>query len=70
VDDRSVARLMERFYQALAAGGTAGAALRAAQNALRREPETAHPYHWAGFVVYGAPDARLRLGAPPARRSR
>ncbi len=48
----SASDLMGVFYRQLASGKTPSAALRAAQLALRAKPETAHPIHWAGFVVF------------------
>jgi len=48
------AELMGAFYRGLASGEEPGAALRAAQLALRRDPRTAHPFYWAGFVLVNA----------------
>ncbi|MBN2171332.1 MAG: CHAT domain-containing protein [Candidatus Krumholzibacteriota bacterium] len=53
VDDAATRRLMARFYEELADGGRAGAALARAQDALRAEDRYAHPFYWAGFVVLG-----------------
>ncbi|HRC86107.1 MAG TPA: CHAT domain-containing protein, partial [Thermoanaerobaculia bacterium] len=54
VGDDATARLMERFYAELLDGHRPPAeALAAAQRALAAEPSTAHPYHWAGFVLLG-----------------
>jgi len=59
VEDRTTADLMERFYHELSDGRPVGAALRAAQLALRREhPE---PFYWAGFVVIGDGDVTADL---------
>jgi CHAT domain-containing protein len=44
------ADLMGAFYARLATGETPAAALRAAKIELRRNPATAHPFFWAGFV--------------------
>jgi CHAT domain-containing protein len=52
VEDGSTARLMERFYRALRAGQTKGAALRAAQLSLLAG-EASHPYFWAPFQLVG-----------------
>lgn len=52
VEERSTAELMVAFYGALAAGQPKGAALRAAQLALREE-RGAHPYFWAPFQLIG-----------------
>lgn len=53
VDDRATAALMERFYRRLLAGASPAAALREAQDALRRETDWEAPYYWAGFVLQG-----------------
>ncbi|HEY7676728.1 MAG TPA: CHAT domain-containing tetratricopeptide repeat protein, partial [Candidatus Methylomirabilis sp.] len=52
VDDRASYRLMEAFYDALAAGGPA-AALRQAQRATMAE--FPHPFAWAAFGLTGVP---------------
>lgn len=54
VEDRATARLMQRFYQQLAAGQSEAAALAEAQRALLRERRTSHPFYWAGLVWSGA----------------
>lgn len=66
VEDHATARLMQLFYAGLAEGKTTEDALRAAQQALRADPATAHPFYWAGFVVVGTDGARLRLERKPA----
>ena len=46
--------LMRRFYRALLREGrTPAAALRDAQESLRREPAWEAPFYWAGFVLQG-----------------
>ncbi|MBK8165077.1 MAG: CHAT domain-containing protein [bacterium] len=62
VDDRATARLMERFYERLAAGDPVGVALRAARADAARQGGS--PADWAAFVVVGDPDRRIDLGAP------
>jgi len=52
VSDRSTAELMKVFYENLAAGKPKDESLQAAQEALRRGT-FAHPFHWAGFALYG-----------------
>jgi len=47
----SAADLMGEFYRRLAAGTPPATALRAAELSLRRDPATAHPFYWAGFVL-------------------
>jgi CHAT domain-containing protein len=55
VSDVSTATLMKRFYTYLRQGRTKDEALRAAQLDLIRsqKKEFSHPYHWAGFSLYG-----------------
>ncbi|HEX7185694.1 MAG TPA: CHAT domain-containing protein [Thermoanaerobaculia bacterium] len=55
VSDISTAMLMERFYSYLRQGKTKDEALGAAQLDLIRseKSELSHPYHWAGFALYG-----------------
>lgn len=53
VDDWATAAFMERFYERLTAGERPGAALAAAQRAIRDTPATSHPFFWAGFVISG-----------------
>jgi CHAT domain-containing protein/tetratricopeptide (TPR) repeat protein len=50
--DASAVELTGVFYSELARGKSPSAALRAAQLALLKRPETAHPIHWAGFVAF------------------
>jgi len=62
VSSRSTAGLMVAFHRQLAHrnGGPFGKAeaLRAAQLSLLRDPRTAHPFHWASFVLIGSADWR------------
>lgn len=51
-DDRATAQLMPTLYRALLAGATPSAALRTAQQQLRRD--FPHPYHWAAFCLIGS----------------
>lgn len=54
VDDESTAVLMERFYRALFLEEmTPSAALRQAQDQLRKDARWRHPRHWAAFVLIG-----------------
>lgn len=55
VQDETAARLISRWYELLAAGHRRAQALRTAQ--LELAAEHPHPYHWAPFVLLGAPDA-------------
>lgn len=60
VNDRFAAELMGAFYPRLAAGASAGDALRQAKLALIEGREYAHPVYWAAFALSGDPDAELR----------
>jgi CHAT domain-containing protein len=53
VEDLATANLMERFYGHLANGQTTAQALARAQRELISDPETAHPFYWAGFLLIG-----------------
>ncbi|MCP4548136.1 MAG: CHAT domain-containing protein [bacterium] len=65
VDDTATATLMESFYTHLAAGRTAAKALHLAREQLRRDPVTAHPFFWAGFVLIGDGLVEISLAARP-----
>jgi CHAT domain-containing protein len=66
VDDEATAELMKRFYGNLLQGGmTPAAALRAAQNSIRQEPQWHSPYYWAAFTLQG--DYRQIIAATPNR---
>lgn len=53
VNDQSTSILMTEFYKALKSGDSKAESLRKAQAAVRAIPEFSHPYHWAGFVLFG-----------------
>ena len=54
VDDEATSELMKRFYaNMLQRNMTPAAALRAAQNSIRHEPQWNAPYYWAAFVLQG-----------------
>lgn len=55
VEDRSTAEVMERLHRRLRAGDSEVAALSRAQRETLRNPRTAGPFYWAGFVLVGAP---------------
>lgn len=61
VDDAVTVQFMIAFYRQLARGKSVAAALAAAQHQLRADPETAHPFYWAGFVVTGDGAERVPL---------
>jgi CHAT domain-containing protein len=54
VEDLATAELMQRFYRHLTAGMSLAGSLAAAQRELIANPDTAHPFYWAGFVLVGA----------------
>jgi CHAT domain-containing protein/tetratricopeptide (TPR) repeat protein len=54
VNDEVTVELMRRFYQGMLAGGLSpAAALRAAQDSIRRQGPWRSPYYWAGFTLQG-----------------
>jgi CHAT domain-containing protein len=54
VEDEATMELMVAFYDYLENQGyTKGEALRQAQIDALQNPDTAHPYYWAGFVLTG-----------------
>jgi hypothetical protein len=54
VNDEATAELMKRFYtNMLQDGMTPAAALRAAQNSIRQDPQWHSPYYWAAFTLQG-----------------
>jgi CHAT domain-containing protein len=54
VNDRVTVDLMRNFYRGIFKEGLSpAAALRAAQDAIRREKRWQAPYYWAGFVLQG-----------------
>jgi CHAT domain-containing protein len=67
VDDEATAELMKRFYRNMLQDRmTPPAALRAAQNSIRHEPQWSAPYYWAAFTLQG--DYRYLIEARPAAR--
>jgi CHAT domain-containing protein len=55
-DDEATLLLMTRFHKALASGAPPPRALAEAQAVVRATPRWAHPYFWAGWVIWGLPD--------------
>ncbi|MBL8297406.1 MAG: CHAT domain-containing protein [Rhodanobacteraceae bacterium] len=53
VDDSAGTAFMRAFYAALAQGSAPEQAVASAQRELAQRAATAHPYYWAGFVVFG-----------------
>jgi tetratricopeptide (TPR) repeat protein len=67
VDDAVTADLMKQFYRELSGGKTVALALKAAQDAIRGQQITEHPFYWAGFVVVGDGNVTVRLAEKPFR---
>lgn len=63
VSDESTKVLMRHFYRSLEHFASPAAALREAQQAMADDPATAHPYHWAGFQLFGAPQTHRLIDA-------
>jgi len=55
VSDSSTQALMVRFYEALGEGRSPPEALAVAQRMLLADPEMAHPFYWAPFILIGTP---------------
>lgn len=55
IDSVATADLLERFYQSFLPGESAAIALQKAMLAIKKLPNSSHPYYWSGFAVYGAP---------------
>jgi len=56
VDSETTSQVFGDFYGKLRSAGSAPEALRAACLGVRRRMNTAHPYFWSGFQIYGAAD--------------
>jgi len=64
VADLTTPRLMASLYQALSRGLEPAAALREAKLESLRDPERAHPFHWASFVHVGEAHKRNEDALP------
>ena len=53
IPDTTTVGLMTSFYRQLLAGHDISQALRHAQIEALRQPETSHPFYWAGFRITG-----------------
>jgi CHAT domain-containing protein len=54
VNDRVTVELMQRLYHGILIEGLSpAAALREAQDAVRRQERWRSPYYWAGFTLQG-----------------
>jgi CHAT domain-containing protein len=62
VDDQATAELMKYFYaNMLREGMPPAAALRAAQNTIRKDPRWSSPYYWAAFTFQGEYDRKISV---------
>jgi len=65
VDDEATAELMKRFYSnMLQRNMPPAAALQAAQNSIRQEPQWRSPYFWAAFTLQGEYRQTIRATGP------
>jgi CHAT domain-containing protein/tetratricopeptide (TPR) repeat protein len=65
VDDEVTAELMKHFYtNMLQRGMPPAAALRAAQNSIREQPQWSSPYYWAAFTFQGDYLQRIQVTSP------
>lgn len=65
VNDEVTAELMKRFYANMLQDGMApSAALRAAQNSIRKQPEWSSPHYWAAFTFQGEYQQPAKLPLP------
>ena len=66
VDDEATSEFMKRFYaNMLQHNMTPAAALQAAQNSIRQEPQWRSPYYWAAFTLQGEYRQVIRTTSPP-----
>jgi len=65
VDDRQAEVFSRRFYGELERGRTTAEALHNTQAWLRGRKTTAHPFHWAGYVLLGEGTQTVPLTARP-----
>jgi CHAT domain-containing protein/Tfp pilus assembly protein PilF len=65
VEDEVTAELMKQFYtNMLQRGMTPAAALRAAQNYIREQPQWRSPYYWAAFTFQGDYQQSIKVSSP------
>jgi CHAT domain-containing protein len=71
VDDEATAELMKRFYINMLQGNMPpAAALRAAQNSIRQEPQWHSPYYWGAFILQGDYSQVIKAKAATADSAR
>jgi CHAT domain-containing protein len=65
VEDEVTAELMKHFYtNMLQRGMPPAAALRAAQNTIREQPQWSSPYYWAAFTFQGDYQQSINVSSP------
>ncbi len=71
VDDEVTAELMKHFYaNMLRRGMPPAAALRDAQNKIRKQPQWSSPYYWAAFTFQGDYQQSIRVTSPTITKLR
>jgi CHAT domain-containing protein len=71
VDDEVTAELMKHFYaNMLQRDMPPAAALRAAQNSIREQPQWRSPYYWAAFTFQGDSRQSIRVTSPTVMKLR
>ena len=71
VEDEVTAELMKHFYSnMLQEGMPPAAALRAAQNTIREQPQWRSPYYWAAFTFQGDYQQSIRVTLPTVTKLR
>jgi tetratricopeptide (TPR) repeat protein len=53
IDDRSTRRFVQRLFERIARGAPPAQALAQTKREFLRSERYGHPFHWAGFVIYG-----------------
>lgn len=61
VDSTTTSRLFAEFYKHLLSGNSAPESLRRAAAAIRGQPDSAHPFYWAAFHVFGTSTDRKEI---------
>jgi CHAT domain-containing protein len=61
VDSTVTSRLFAEFYKHLLNGANAPESLRRAAAEIRANPDTAHPFFWAAFHVFGTSTERREM---------
>ena len=65
VDDQATSELMKHFYSnMLQHGMPSAAALREAQNTIRKDRRWSSPYYWSAFTFQGNYDQRISVPSP------